>query len=122
MISYIDHIVITVSDVQKSLSFYRRVLKLEEYRAANGHKTLKFGYQKLDLRLAEEKPRNKARVGSADVCLISNWSIEEITKHLARENVPIIEGPVYEQGAVGLIQSLYIHDPDSNLIELSVYP
>ncbi|KIE22059.1 hypothetical protein SE23_07595 [Vibrio sinaloensis] len=121
MISHIDHIVLTVSDITHSVAFYQRVLLMEEVTFANGRKALKFGNQKINLQLLGQEPRNRAQVGSGDLCLITRWSLEEVITHLTKEQVDIIEGPVEKSGAQGPIQSVYFLDPDSNLIEISVY-
>lgn len=121
MISHIDHIVLTVSDITHSVAFYQRVLLMEEVTFTNGRKALKFGNQKINLQLLGQEPRNRAQVGSGDLCLITRWSLEEVITHLTKEQVDIIEGPVEKSGAQGPIQSVYFLDPDSNLIEISVY-
>ncbi|WP_411974287.1 MULTISPECIES: VOC family protein [Vibrio] len=121
MISHIDHIVLTVSDIERSVQFYKRVLKMEEVSFANGRKAVKFGNQKINFQRLGQEPRNLAQVGSGDLCLISSWSLDEVVRHLANENVEIIEGPAQKSGAVGTIESVYFLDPDSNLIEVSVY-
>ena len=121
MISHFDHIVLTVSDIQKAVDFYTKVLCMEEVTFANGRKAVKFGNQKINLQLLGQETRNVANVGSGDVCLISSWSLAEVIDHLAKEKVKIIEGPVEKSGAVGAIQSVYFLDPDKNLIEVSVY-
>lgn len=122
MISHIDHIVLTVSDIKASVEFYRRVLKLEEVTFAGGRKALRFGNQKINLQLLGQEPRNHAQVGSGDLCLITHWSLEDVITHLQQQNIRIVEGPVEKSGATGAISSVYFLDPDSNLIEVSVYP
>ncbi|TOG76317.1 VOC family virulence protein [Vibrio parahaemolyticus] len=121
MISHIDHIVLTVSDIERSVQFYKRVLQMEDVSFANGRKAVKFGNQKINFQRLGQEPRNLAQVGSGDLCLISSWSLDEVVRHLANENVEIIEGPAQKSGAVGTIESVYFLDPDSNLIEVSVY-
>ncbi|NRF29549.1 VOC family protein [Vibrio coralliilyticus] len=122
MISHIDHIVLTVSDIKASVEFYRRVLKMEEVTFAGGRKALRFGNQKINLQLLGQEPRNHAQVGSGDLCLITHWSLEDVITHLQQKNIRIVEGPVEKSGATGAIRSVYFLDPDSNLIEVSVYP
>ncbi|EEX32660.1 MULTISPECIES: VOC family protein [Vibrio] len=122
MISHIDHIVLTVSDIKASVEFYRRVLKMEEVTFAGGRKALRFGNQKINLQLLGQEPRNHAQVGSGDLCLITHWSLEDVITHLQQQNIRIVEGPVEKSGATGAISSVYFLDPDSNLIEVSVYP
>ncbi|MCS0030241.1 VOC family protein [Vibrio alginolyticus] len=120
-ISHIDHIVLTVSDIEKSVDFYKRVLCMEEVTFANGRKAVTFGNQKINFQLLGQESRNVANVGSGDVCLISDWPLRSVIDHLVNENVKIIEGPVEKSGAVGSIQSVYFLDLDKNLIEVSVY-
>ncbi|ANW26685.1 glyoxalase [Vibrio coralliilyticus] len=122
MISHIDHIVLTVSDIKASVEFYRRVLKMEEVTFAGGRKALRFGNQKINLQLLGQESRNHAQVGSGDLCLITHWSLEDVITHLQQQNIRIVEGPVEKSGATGAISSVYFLDPDSNLIEVSVYP
>ncbi len=94
---------------------------MEAVTFANGRRALKFGQQKINLQLLGQEPRNIANVGSGDVCLITNWPLSDGIDHLQQEKVEIIEGPVEKSGAVGAIQSVYLLDPDKNLIEISVY-
>ncbi len=122
MISHFDHIVLTVSDIERAVEFYTRVLCMEEVTFATGRKAVKFGNQKINFQLLGQEPRNIANVGSGDLCLITNWPLEQVTAHLGKENIEIIEGPVAKSGAVGAIQSVYFSDPDKNLVEVSVYP
>ncbi|WP_159651058.1 VOC family protein [Vibrio atypicus] len=121
MISHIDHVVLTVSNISTSVAFYQRALLMEEITFANGRKALKFGNQKINLQLLGQEPRNRAQVGSGDLCLITHWPLEEVITHLTKEQIQIVEGPVEKSGAQGSIQSVYFLDPDSNLIEISVY-
>lgn len=121
MISHIDHIVLTVADIERSVEFYKRVLHMEEISFANGRKAVKFGNQKINFQLLGQEPRNRAQVGSGDVCLITDWTLDEVQRHLRSQNVEVVEGPVEKSGANGPIQSVYFVDPDLNLIEISVY-
>lgn len=121
MISHIDHIVLTVSDISTSVEFYQRVLLMEEVTFANGRKALKFGEQKINLQLLGQEPRNRAQVGSGDLCLITDWPLSQVIEHLTQQGVDILEGPVAKSGAMGSIQSVYFVDLDRNLIEVSVY-
>lgn len=121
MISHIDHVVLTVSNIPAAVTFYKRVLLMEEITFSQGRKALKFGNQKINLQLLGQEQRNIANVGSGDLCLISKWNIDDIINHLKNENIDIIEGPIQKTGAMGYIESLYFVDPDQNLIEVSVY-
>jgi len=121
MISHFDHIVLTVANIDKAVSFYETVLKMEPITFANGRKALRFGQQKINLQLLGQELRNHAMEGSGDLCLITNWSMEDVIEHLKSCKVNILEGPVTKSGALGPIQSVYFNDPDNNLIEVSVY-
>ncbi|AJQ96417.1 VOC family protein [Gynuella sunshinyii] len=121
MISHIDHIVITVADIERSIEFYSRVLKLKPVVFGNGRKALSFGQQKINLQLLGQESRNRAAVGSADICLITSEPLTTVMDHIQKEGVSILEGPVDKSGAVGQIQSIYFNDPDDNLIEVSEY-
>lgn len=122
MISHLDHLVLTVEDIERSVIFYQRVLKMNAITFANGRRAVTFGRQKINFQLLGQEPRNHARVGSGDLCLITNWPLSDVIEHLEAEQVEIVEGPVEKSGAMGPIQSIYFIDPDSNLIEISVYP
>ncbi len=122
MISHLDHLVLTVSDIERAVAFYQRVLHLEPVTFANGRRALRFGQQKINLQLLGQEMRNHARVGSGDLCLITDWPLAEVIDHLQREQITILEGPVPKSGALGPIESVYFNDPDGNLIEVSQYP
>lgn len=121
MISHFDHIVLTVANIDKAVSFYETVLKMEPVTFANGRKAMRFGEQKINLQLLGQELRNHAMEGSGDLCLITDWSMDEVIDHLKSCKVTILEGPVIKSGALGPIQSVYFNDPDNNLIEVSVY-
>lgn len=120
----IDHLVLTVSDLRKTLDFYTKVLGMKEISFMGNRKALQFGNQKINLHAAgaEFEPKaGKPVPGSADLCFIVAGSMEEVYSHLMDHSIPIIDGPVKRTGAMGELQSIYIRDPDGNLIELSVY-
>ncbi|MEO1017141.1 MAG: VOC family protein [Pseudomonadota bacterium] len=121
MISHIDHLVLTVRDVDRAVDFYARVLGLTPITFAGNRRALRFGRQKINLQTLGEETRNYAGIGSGDLCLIASVPLEEVMGHLKRESVAIIEGPVKKSGAVGTMTSIYFNDPDGNLIEVSVY-
>ncbi|MBB6273943.1 catechol 2,3-dioxygenase-like lactoylglutathione lyase family enzyme [Pedobacter cryoconitis] len=121
MINHFDHIVITVSNIERSVDFYESVLFMTPITFGNSRRALKFGDQKINLQLLGQETRNKAGIGSADICLISDWTTEKVITHLTEKKVTIIEGPVEKSGANGIIISVYINDPDKNLIEISRY-
>ena len=123
-IKNLDHLVLTVRDIEATCLFYEKVLGMEVVTFGNNRKALKFGLQKINLHSFgnELEPKaEKPTTGSADLCLISGTPMEIITKQLEENDVPVIEGPVMRTGAVGPILSLYIRDPDQNLIEISNY-
>ncbi|ABC33136.1 Lactoylglutathione lyase [Hahella chejuensis KCTC 2396] len=121
MISHIDHIVLTVTDIERSVAFYQRVLHMEPVTFAAGRRALRFGMQKINLQTLGQETRNRAGVGSGDLCLITQWKLEDVIAHLQAKQVEIVEGPVTKSGAMGAITSVYFNDPDLNLIEVSVY-
>lgn len=121
MISHIDHLVLTVSDIERSVAFYSSVLEMEAITFGSGRRALRFGNQKINLQLLGQEPRNRARVGSGDLCLITHWTLEQVVAQLRRHGVEIVEGPVTKSGACGPIESVYCLDPDMNLIEISRY-
>jgi len=122
MISRIDHVVLTVRDIERAVAFYTRVLKMEAVSFAGGRRALRFGNQKINLQTLGMETRNFAGIGSGDLCLITGWTPEAVVAHLRAEGVEIVEGPVEKTGALGLIVSVYFNDPDGNLIEVSSYP
>ena len=122
MISHIDHIVLTVADIERSVAFYVRVLGMQAVSFGNGRRALRFGQQKINLQTLGMEPRNHAAVGAGDVCLITDWPTARVLAHLTAEGVPVLEGPVTKSGAQGPIESVYFNDPDGPLIEVSRYP
>ena len=122
MISHIDHVVLTVADIERSVAFYQRVLRMEAVTFGSGRRALKFGQQKINLQTLGMEPRNHAAVGAGDVCLITDWPTARVLARLAAEGVPVLEGPVMKSGAQGPIESVYFNDPDGHLIEVSRYP
>ncbi|WP_193367264.1 VOC family protein [Pelagibius marinus] len=122
MISHIDHIVLTVRDIERAVAFYTRVLKMEAVTFAGGRRALKFGKQKINLQTLGMETRNFAGIGSGDLCLITGWEPEKVVAHLEAEDVAIVEGPVEKTGAMGPMTSVYFNDPDGNLIEVASYP
>ena len=122
MISHIDHVVLTVADIERSVAFYARVLGMQAVSFGNGRRALQFGQQKINLQTLGMEPRNHAAVGAGDVCLITDWPTERVLARLAAEGVPVLEGPVTKSGAQGPIESVYFNDPDGHLIEVSRYP
>ena len=121
MISHIDHLVLTVADIEASVAFYRRVLKLRDETFAGGRRSVNFGDQKINLQTLGMEKRNRAATGSGDLCLITTWPLGDVIAHLEAEKVEILEGPVAKTGGRGPMMSVYFNDPDGNLIEISSY-
>ena len=127
MIDHVDHIVLTTRDREACIRFYSDVLgmKLEAFRTPTEERlALKFGRQKINLHEwgREFEPRAHVAVpGSLDLCFIASVPLDEVVRKLPAKSVPIIEGPVAKTGAMGPMQSVYVRDPDLNLVEISVY-
>lgn len=122
-IDRLDHLVLTVADIPAAIDFYTRVLGMQHV-TFNGRHALTFGSSKINLHQAGREFEPKAErptPGSADVCLIAADPLPEVIAHLEAAGVPIEEGPVTRTGATGPITSVYIRDPDQNLVELSNY-
>lgn len=121
-IDRLDHLVLTVADIDATCAFYARVLGMTIETFGEGRKALKFGNQKINLHQAGREFEPKARQpmpGSADLCFIASTPLEQVIAHLQAEGVVIEEGPVKRTGATGPIRSVYFRDPDGNLIEVS---
>ena len=118
----LDHLVLPVSDIDAIAMFYTTCLGMEKRTFGDDRVALHFGDQKINLHPAGWDYEPKARVsiaGSADLCFIVSESVESLQTKLVQLGVEIIEGPVVRTGATGLLCSIYIRDPDGNLIELS---
>lgn len=125
MIERLDHLVLTVADIGRTVAFYQRVLGMRHEIFAGERSALVFGRQKFNLHQRGQEFLPKAQcptVGAIDLCLITRWSIERVLAHLAEQEVAIEEGPVLRTGALGPIVSVYFRDPDGNLLEVSRYP
>ncbi|HWB51293.1 MAG TPA: VOC family protein [Stellaceae bacterium] len=124
-IERIDHLNITVADIDRSIAFYKKVLGMEAEIIGEGRAALLFGQQKIHLDLAggPMAPREPGRAQPrlpAHICFVTDAPAGEIKAHLTECGVPVrMEGP--RAGAVGTIQSVYIDDPDGNSIEISHY-
>jgi catechol 2,3-dioxygenase-like lactoylglutathione lyase family enzyme len=123
-IDRIDHVVLTVFDIERTLDFYQRVLGMEPVTFAGGRRGLSFGRQKVNLHQAgrEFEPKAlKPAPGTMDFCLITETPLAEVMESLKANGVAIIQGPVDKTGATGPIKSVYFRDPDGNLVEVSNY-
>ena len=124
-IAGIDHLVLTVADIAQTLSFYSRVLGMTPQRFVSGgieRHALAFGSQKFNLHQADrviDPNVRHATPGSADLCLLTETPIERVVAHLEACDVAVILGPVRRTGAVHPLMSVYFHDPDENLVEVS---
>jgi catechol 2,3-dioxygenase-like lactoylglutathione lyase family enzyme len=123
-INRLDHLVLTVVNVEATCAWYSRVLAMEVVSFAGGRTALVWGEQKINLHQQGQEFEPKAAhplAGSADLCFITSTPLNDVIAHLEANSVPIIEDPVQRTGALGPMLSIYIRDPDGNLIELSNY-
>lgn len=123
-ISHIDHVVLTVKDIEKTVAFYVTVLGMRKEVFGEGRVALCFGSQKINLHTLEKSVEPKAHAplpGALDFCLIIQTNLNAAMAHVRSCGVEIIEGPVKRTGARGPILSFYFRDPDQNLIELAHY-
>ena len=122
MIRTFDHIVITTSNLERCLDFYTRVLGMKVERYGQDRIALRFGDHKFNVHPPGFDAGIKARTptpGSLDLCFLADRPLDEVIAHLKKEKVPIEEGPVNRTGARFTIRSVYVRDPDQNLIEIS---
>lgn len=124
MIDHIDHIVLTTRDREGCIRFYTRVLGMKLEKFGENRLALRFGNQKINLHEwgREFTPRaHVAAPGTLDLCFIASLPLEQVIENLRKNQIPILEGPVAKTGAAGPIRSVYVRDPDLNLVEISVY-
>ncbi|WP_434600929.1 VOC family protein [Pseudomonas sp. Z4-7] len=122
MIDHLDHLVLTTIDVAACKDFYIRVMGMHQESFGNGRLAFRFGNQKINVHERGQEFEPKAHLpvpGALDLCFITSTSLEEVIAHLQAQAWPIIEGPVPRTGATGPIRSVYVRDPDLNLIEIS---
>jgi len=122
-IDRIDHLVLTVIDIEATCMFYANVLGMEIETFAGGRKALKFGNQKLNLHQKDKEFEPKAHMptpGAIDICFIATDTIEQLKAELENKNIQT-QGIFERTGATGKIRSIYFRDPDQNLIEVSNY-
>lgn len=123
-VASIDHIVLTVKNIEITCAFYSQVLGMEVTTFGVGRKALLFGAQKINLHEYGKEFEPKAKIptpGSADLCFVTTVPMTQVMNHLRSNAIEILEGPVQRTGAVGPITSAYFRDPDGNLIEVSNY-
>lgn len=122
LIQSIDHLVLTVASIDATLDFYCGKLGCEEIRFGEGRVAIGFGAQKINLHQVDrtfEPKANAPTPGSADLCFLTGLPLSEVAESLRQSGIVIEEGPVPRTGAEGPILSLYMRDPDGNLIEIS---
>lgn len=123
-IERLDHFVLTVADIPRTVEFYTSILGMQAKTFGEGRFALHYGQQKINLHLKGHEIEPKAQhavCGSADLCFITSTPIESVLRELQEKQVDIIDGIVPRTGALGPIQSIYFRDPDGNLIEVSAY-
>ena|ERR1044071_7217819 len=121
----LDHLVLTVKDIDATCRFYSDVLGMEVITfGVNRRKALSFGSQKINLHEADRGSTLVAAhptPGSADVCFVTSTAIADVIAHLSSHGVKLIAGPIQRDGARGVMTSVYFRDPDLNLVEVSKY-
>ena len=123
-IDSIDHLVLTVKDIDATCAFYGKALGMRVVVFGGGRTALAFGSQKINLHQQGKEFEPKAHrpaPGSGDFCLITSVALTEVIAHLEACGVVLMDGPVRRTGAVGTLLSVYFRDPDLNLIEVSNY-
>ncbi|AGB83672.1 Virulence protein STM3117 [Serratia rubidaea] len=121
-IERLDHLVLTVADIERSCQFYQQVLGFDIITFRGDRKALRFGQQKINLHRQGHEFEPKAHrptAGSADLCFITSTPLAEVIAELDDLGVIIEEGPVERTGAIGPLLSLYLRDPDNNLLEIA---
>ena len=122
MIDHIDHIVVTTTDEAACIRFYTEVMGMKLETFGSGRKAFSFGRQKINLHVKGREYEPKAHLpvpGALDLCFIASVPLDQVIARLAELGVPIIEGPVMRTGATSRLRSVYLRDPDLNLIEIS---
>jgi len=122
MIDHLDHLVLTAVDADATVDFYTRILGMQLETFGAGRMAFRFGNQKINLHVRGKEFEPKAHVpapGALDLCFIASIPLEQVIARLNDAQWPIIEGPVMRTGATGPIRSVYVRDPDLNLIEIS---
>jgi catechol 2,3-dioxygenase-like lactoylglutathione lyase family enzyme len=119
----LDHLVLTVANIDAAVDFYTEVLGMEPV-TLNGRKSLTFGVQTIKLHQRGHEPSPRAAhpmPGSGDLCFITTTPLDEVIRYVGELRIHIEEGPVEREGAMGRIRSIYLRDPDRNLVEISNY-
>lgn len=125
MMDRLDHLVLTVTDIERTVDFYVRGLGMVEAVFGPGRRALRFGRQKINLHAVDGEPilprAARPRPGTADLCFITVRPLAEVESHLRKQGFAIEAGPVPRIGATGPIRSIYLRDPDGNLVEVAEY-
>lgn len=122
MIDHLDHLVLTTADEPACVRFYTEVMGMTLETFGGGRKAFRFGNQKINLHLKGREYEPKAHLpvpGALDLCFIASVPLDQVIARLQALGVPIIEGPVMRTGATSQLRSVYLRDPDLNLIEIS---
>jgi catechol 2,3-dioxygenase-like lactoylglutathione lyase family enzyme len=122
MIDHLDHLVLTCTDADATTQFYTRVMQMQLETFGAGRIAFRFGNQKINLHVRGREFEPKAHVpvpGALDLCFIASAPLDQVIAHLAACHWPIVEGPVERTGATHKLRSVYVRDPDLNLIEIS---
>jgi catechol 2,3-dioxygenase-like lactoylglutathione lyase family enzyme len=120
----LEHLVLTARDIAATCDFYSRVCGMAVVTFSGDRKALQFGNQKINLHEVghEFEPKAEHPVpGSTDLCFITTAPIAQVVAHLKAHAVPVVEGPVQRSGALGEMESVYVRDPDGNLVEIARY-
>ena len=122
MIDHLDHLVLTTTDEEACTRFYVDVMGMALETFGTSRKAFRFGNQKINLHVKGHEFEPKAQLptpGPLDLCFIASAPLDEVITRLGEKGVPILEGPVMRTGATSRIRSVYVRDPDLNLIEIS---
>ncbi|MET4699769.1 catechol 2,3-dioxygenase-like lactoylglutathione lyase family enzyme [Constrictibacter sp. MBR-5] len=120
--THLDHLVLTVRDIDRTCDFYASVLGMERRSFGEGRVALHFGSQKINLHAVDhpiDPNVRHATPGSSDLCFITATPITQVVAHLGTLGIPVITGPGLRSGARGRLMSVYVYDPDENLIEIA---
>lgn len=120
----LDHLVLTVQNVEKTCQFYAKALGIKSVTFGSGSKALCLGAQRIKLqqRGQESEPKaGTATPGSGDFCFITQTDLEQVVQHLVSCNIEVIDGPIRRSGTNGPMTSIYFRDPDLNLVQVSAY-
>jgi catechol 2,3-dioxygenase-like lactoylglutathione lyase family enzyme len=124
MIDRLDHLVLTTVDLDACIAFYTNGLGMRMESFGEGRSALVFGQQKINIHVKGHEFEPKAHTpvpGALDLCFIADRPLDEVIERLTQRGINIVEGPINRTGAVGAIRSVYVRDPDLNLIEISEY-